>query len=108
MNMATINEAAKALGINAQKLRRGVESGKYPFVPIGTRKLVDIDKLREIMGPEEATIGIKEASELTGLSEKTIRRGIREGWMPNQRHGKAYELKPGEIIAALQRMEVRK
>lgn len=108
MNMATINEAAKALGINAQKLRRGVESGKYPFVPIGTRKLVDIDKLREIMGTEDATIGIKEASELTGLSEKTIRRGIREGWLPHQRHGKAYELKPGEIIAALQGMEVRK
>lgn len=107
MKLATINEAAQTLGKSPQQLRRGIEAGRYPFVSIGTRKLVDVDELVEIVNKENATIGIVEAIELTGLSDKTIRRGIREGWLPYIREGKAYRFLPGELLNALQGMKQR-
>lgn len=108
MKLATINEAAVMLVKSPQQLRRGVDAGRYPFIQVGTRKLVDVDELREIVNHEAATIGIEEASELTGLPVSAIRRGIREGWIPCERPGKAYAIKPGELLESLQRMKQQK
>ena len=108
MKLVTINEAAPMLGKSSQQLRRGIDAGRYPYVPIGSRKLVDVDELREIIKRENATIGIEDAAELTGLSVSTIRRGAREGWLPCTKTGKAYEFLPGELLDALQDMKKRK
>lgn len=105
MKLATINEAAKLLGKSPQQLRRGIKAGRYPYTPIGTRTLVDIDKVQGIIDQEESSVGIQEASELTGLPPATIRRGAKEGWLPCKKTGRAYEFKPGELLAALQNME---
>ena len=108
MKFATISEAASVLGRSEQQLRRGVESGRYPHAKICGRKLVDIDELTEIIKAENATIGIKEAAELTGLPAKTIRRGAREGWLPCSKGAKAYEFIPGQLLEALEGMKERK
>ena len=105
MKLVTINEAAPLVGKSPQQLRRGIEAGRYPYVPIGNRKLVDVDELTEIIDRESATIGIEEATELTGLTDKVIRRGIREGWLPYIKEGKAYRFLPGQLIEALQSMK---
>ena len=107
MKLVTINEAAPMLGKSTQQLRRGVDSGRYPYVPIGSRKLVDVDELREIIRAESARIGIKEAAELTGLPVNTIRRGVREGWIPSTKVGKEYEILPGELLDTLESMKKR-
>lgn len=105
MKLATINEAAQILGKSPQQLRRGIDAGRYPFVSIGTRKLVDVDELTDIINRERATISIKEAAELTGLPVSTIRRGAREGWLPCSKEGKSYEFLPGQLLNALQGMK---
>lgn len=105
MKLATITEAAHILGKSPQQLRRGIDAGRYPFVSIGTRKLVDVDELTDIINRERATIGIKEAAELTGLPVSTIRRGAREGWLPCSKEGKSYEFLPGQLLNALQGMK---
>lgn len=105
MRLTTINEAAPLVGKSPQQLRRGIDAGRYPYVPIGNRKLVDVDELTEIIDRENATIGIEEATELTGLTDKVIRRGIREGWLPYIKEGKAYRFLPGQLIEALQGMK---
>ena len=105
MKLKTINEAAVLVGKSPQQLRRGIAAGRYPYVPLGSRKLMDVDELQEIIAQEVSTIGMVEAVELTGLNDKAIRRGIREGWIPFTKDGKAYRFKPGELIAALQEMK---
>lgn len=105
MKLKTINEAAALVGKSPQQLRRGIEAGRYPYVPLGSRKLMDVDELQEIIRQEDSTIGMVEAVELTGLNDKAIRRGIREGWIPCKKDGKAYRFKPGELIEALQGMK---
>lgn len=108
MKLASINEAAQALGKSPQQLRRGIDAGRYPYVAIGSRKLVDVDELAGIVQRERATIGIREAAELTGLPVSTIRRGAREGWIPCRKDGKSYEFLPGELLAAIEQMKVTK
>ena len=108
MKLASINEAAQALGKSPQQLRRGIDAGRYPYVAIGSRKLVDVDELSGIVQRENATIGIKEAAELTGLPPSAIRRGAREGWIPCRKTGKSYELLPGELLAAIEKLKVTK
>ena len=107
MKLATINEAAPILGKSPQQLRRGIDAGRYPYVPIGNRKLVDVEELSEIIKREDSTIGIREAAELTGLSEKAIRRGAQEGWLPCSKEGKSYEFIPAELLAALESKKIR-
>lgn len=108
MRFMTIAEAARLLGIPEQRLRRGVEAGRYPYVQIGHRKLVDMDELEPIIRAERATIGIREAAQLTGLPETAIRRGAREGWLPCRKDGKAYIFQPEQLLAALERMKIKR
>lgn len=108
MKLMTINEAAGVVNRSEQQLRRGVSEGRYPFIEIGARKLLDVDELAEIIQAEDSTINIRQAAELTGLSEKTIRRGCREGWIPHRKGKKAYEFIPGALLAALEGMKRRK
>lgn len=107
MKLMTVNEAAPLLGKTAQQLRRGIKNGRYPYVPVGSRQLVDIDELAEIIQGEDATIGIDEVADLTGLTPSVVRRGAREGWLPCSKGQKAYRFKPGEVLDALEGMKAR-
>ena len=108
MKMTTINEAARALEIPASQIRRGIAEGRYAYIPVGNRMLVDLDELTLIIRNEKAVIGVKAASELTGLSESTIRRGAQNGWLPCTRKGVHFEFIPGQLLEALQKMKTKK
>lgn len=107
MNLKTINEAVGVLNRSEQQLRRGVKDGRYPYIAVGTRMLVDVDELVEIIQAEDSTINIRQAAELTGLSERAIRRGCAEGWIPHRKGNKAYEFVPGKLLEALEGMKRR-
>ena len=102
MRLLTIPEAARILGIPVQLLRRHVRSGRYPSYDIDGRTLVDLDELAPRVMAERATIGIRDAAELTGLSERMLRRGARGGWLPCERIGNAYRFVPAQLLAALE------
>lgn len=108
MRLMTISEAARLLGISEQRLRRGVEAGRYPYIRIGSRKLVDVDELEPVIRAEQATIGIREAAQLTGLPMTAIRRGAREGWLPCRKDGKAYLFQPAQLLDALEQMKKKR
>lgn len=107
MKLMTVNEAAPLLGRTAQQLRRGMKDGRYPYVPVGSRQLVDVDELAEVIREEDATISIDEVADLTGLSPTTVRRGAREGWLPCKKGRKSYRFVPGEVVKALEQMKAR-
>ena len=102
MRLLTIPEAARILKMDKQKLRRGVQAGRYAHYEIDGRTMVDVDALGEIIEAEKRTIGIEEAAELTGLSKTMIRRGVRGGWLPCEKIGKAYRFVPARLLEALE------
>ena len=89
MRMRTINEAAEALGVTGYRLRQGIQSGRYPSLKLGRRRLVDLDALAPIVEAEEANreswTGTMEISRLTGLRPGQIRRMSDEGQLPHRR-----------------------
>lgn len=89
MKFRTIREAAEVLGVTESRLRRAVQSGRVPSMKLGTRNVVDIDAAAEMLNRVPG-VGIAEVSEETGLSVSAIRRGIREGWIPFEKPGKAF------------------
>ena len=92
MKYATPREAAKLLGIAAQRIRRNAQSGIYPFMMIGSHMVVDVDAIREILEREdpliERMLGIVDLSKKYGLTDSAIRRGTQEGWLPYMRRGR--------------------
>lgn len=88
MKWMTINEAADILGISPQQLRRGIQYGRYPFMLVGNRKLVDVDELILIISEEHDLINIRDLSAITGLTTSAIRAGIADGWLPHRMIGR--------------------
>lgn len=89
MNMKTCGEAADILKdvfpVTAAKLKKGCLSGKYPFIRICSRIIVDVDELRQILAREREDnllLSTDELSQRTGLCPSTIRRATKEGWLP--------------------------
>lgn len=103
MNLQTVRTICKELGIPEIRVRRAIDAGKLDTMKLGSRTLVDLDTAREILKPmvEGATIGdvIRE----TGLKETAIRRGIREGWIPYEKPGKAYVFDLDAVKKALRK-----
>lgn len=89
MKFATIKDAAMALGVTESRMRRAVQMGTVPSMKLGSRSVVDIDAAAEILKNTKG-VGIEEVSRETGLSISAIRRGIREGWIPCDKPGKAF------------------
>lgn len=103
MKFMTIPEAAKYFEIDVQVIRRGVQSGKYPLMRVGNRSLLDVDGMREIVEAERRVgLSIEDVHEMTGLSIGTIRRGIKEGWLPCWKRGTAFQFDEDELRQALQ------
>lgn len=102
MKLQTIPEAAKALGMNAQQLRRRVQAGQYPSYEINGRVMVDVEELARIVEIERGSIGIAEAVKLTGLSEGMIRKGVRGGFLPYIKVGNGIRFIPAQLLDALE------
>ena len=105
MRLRTINEAAALLDVSARHLRRGIREGRYAYIQVGNRQIVDVDELGPIIETERATVGIREAMALTGLSEATIRRAVRAGRLPAVRLRSGYAFVPAQLIAAVEAMK---
>lgn len=102
MKFMTIPETAKHLDTDTQVLRRGVQSGKYPFIKVGNRVLLEIEGTKAVVAKEARDgLSIEEVHNMTGLSIGTIRRGIKEGWLPCWKRGVSYHFDEGEVREAL-------
>lgn len=91
MKLMTCREASLQLteyGVTLSRLKRGCMSGKYPYLRIGNRVLVDLDVLLPLVAEERDNRELLSTSELSlriGLSETTIRRAVAEGWIYDAR-----------------------
>lgn len=103
MNLITVRMACAELGVSEAAVRRAIASKRLPAMQIGNRTLVDLDTAREVLKPAWQPVGIEEVSQATGLSVTAIRRGIREGWIPCEKPGRAYEFNLAEVISAIER-----
>lgn len=111
MRLMTCSEASKELGVSRERIKRGVDAKRYPYVllPQG-RILVDLDELSPIINFEDALknyIGIVELSKETGLSREVLRRGAEEGWIPSVKMGIRYRFSLDEVMAAIDGMRQR-
>lgn len=101
MKFATIREAAVELTISEDRLRRAVRNGDIPHMKLGTRTVVDIDRVAELLKRPEG-VNIATVSSETGLSVSAIRRAVREGWMPCDKSGRAFMFDMDEVRAAIE------
>lgn len=101
MNLRTIIEAAQLLDVSQSRVRRAVKTGQIAHVLVGNRCLVDVDtagdELKKVQG-----VPIKEICRLTGLTDSAVRRGVKEGWIPCQKPGRAMIFDPAQVMDAIQ------
>lgn len=103
MNLQTVRTVCAELGISEIQVRRAIAAGKLDTMKLGSRLLVDLDTARDILKPEVTGANIKDVSRETGLNITAIRRGIREGWIPCQKPGKAYVFDLDAVKKALRK-----
>ena len=103
MNLQTVRTICKELGVSEIRVRRAIEAGKLDTLKLGSRTLVDLDTAREILKPVMEGATIEDVSKETGLNITAIRRGIREGWIPCEKPGKAYVFDLDEVKKALRK-----
>lgn len=108
MNLQTIRTVSQVLNIKEQAVRRAVASGKLEGLKLGNRMLVDLDTAREVLERTERAASIADVHEKTGLTETAIRRGIREGWLPCEKTGKAYAFDLEAVEAAIRQRMTKK
>ena len=103
MNLQTVRTISKELGISEIRVRRAIDAGKLDTMKLGSRTLVDLDTAREILKPAMDGATIEDVIRETGLKETAIRRGIREGWIPCEKPGKAYVFDMDAVKKALRK-----
>lgn len=108
MNLQTVRTVCKELGISESRVRRAIADKSLPVMQLGNRMLVDMDTARNILKPAQAGVTIEEVSRATGLNVTAIRRGIREGWIPCEKPGKAYTFQLDQVIKAIERRMTEK
>ena len=102
MNLQTIRTAARELGVSEASVRKAVADGRLKTLPLGNRRLVDLDTARNILSPPSG-LNIGALSVETGLNRAAIYRGVREGWIPCQRDGRSLIFQLDEVLAALKK-----
>ncbi|MEA4928565.1 MAG: helix-turn-helix domain-containing protein [Candidatus Limiplasma sp.] len=104
MKMLTINEAARALKVSRLLLSRAVERGEIASMPLGARRVIDLDAARAYLGRRrEAGVGVDALSTATGLTVGAIRRGVAEGWIPHWRDGRTLRFDVAAVCDAINR-----
>lgn len=116
MKLMTCTEACKHLedefGMTASQLKRGCLAGKYPWMKIGNRMLVDVDALLPILTKErqemKTLLSTTELAQRIGLSESSIRRGVADGWIPCRIVGRNMRFSLMEVQQAISERMGRK
>lgn len=104
MKLATIPDAAQALEIAENRLRRDVRDGQVPSIKVGNRSLIDVDEARDLYVTRDG-LSIEQLREETGLTVGGIRRAIRDGWLPCWVDGNRYRFNRDDVAQAIrQRM----
>lgn len=103
MNLQTVRTICKELGVAEIRVRRAIANGKLDTMKLGNRVLVDLDTARDVLQPVVEGASIEDVSQETGLTVTAIRRGIREGWIPCEKPGKAYVFNLDEVKQALRK-----
>lgn len=103
MNLQTVRTVCSELGISEGSVRRAIADKKLPTMKLGNRMLIDLDTAREALQKSRIEgSSIEEVSQATGLTITAIRRGIREGWIPHEKPGKAYIFNIDAVIKAIE------
>lgn len=106
MQLMTIREAARALGVPEGRIRRAVREGALSCLELGNRRMVDLEEARALAA--DAGVGLKEMAERTGLSVHALRRGILAGWIPARKEGKAWRMDAQEAEKAIRARMARR
>lgn len=102
MKLLPIAEVAKEIGWSRQQVVRAIEDGELKPLILGSKRMVDLDKARELAKrAADEGIGIDALSTLTGLTVGAIRTGIAEGWIPCWRKGRAWRFDGQQVIDAI-------
>ena len=109
MNMQTVRTVCEVLGVPEYRVRNAIRDKQLKVLPLGNRQLIDLDEARALLvKPSEGTIKMAELSAAIGISQTGIRRGIREGWIPCEKVGKAFVFHLEDVEKAIrERMEKR-
>lgn len=102
MNLQTVRTVCKKLGVSEGSVRRAIADKRLPTMKLGNRMLVDLDTAQDILKPRKEGVSIEDVSQATGLNITAIRRGIREGWIPCEKPGKAYVFQLDEVLKAIE------
>lgn len=102
MNLQTVRTVCKELGVSEGSVRRAIADKRLPTMKLGNRMLVDLDTAKDILKPMKEGASIEDVSQATGLNITAIRRGIREGWIPCEKPGKAYVFQLDEVLKAIE------
>lgn len=110
MKMLPSGEIAKQLsdlGVTRQQVFRAINAGELRYLPMGGRRLVEMDEARAYFEAKKRYgMGIDALSTRTGLSASAIRRGVRDGWLPCRMYGRTMRFELDEVNAAIEaRME---
>lgn len=110
MRFMTPNDAATALSeyaISEGQIKRGAQRGRFPYIKVGSRMMVDVDAAAAILAKEREDDNLMNTEQLsvaTGLSASAIRRGVAEGWLPaRDARGRHLRFDLDEVHAALER-----
>lgn len=111
MKMMTCREASQAmlaehaLRITAARIRQGCTSGKYPYMLVGNRVLVDFDAICPLLMTEYADKGLStsDLAQRIGLSESAIRRAVADGWLPCEKGGRSMRFDLTEVQSAIKK-----
>lgn len=102
MNLQTVRTVCKELGISESSVRRAIAEKRLPAMKLGNRMLVDLDTAQDVLKCRKGGATIEEVSKATGLNITAIRRGIREGWIPYERPGKAFIFQLDDVLKAIE------
>lgn len=114
MKMMTCREASEVLaeyGMTASRLKRECLNDQLPCMRVGNRVMVDVDVLRVILEKRREQDDLLSTGELSvriGLSESTIRRAVRDGWLPCRMIGRNMRFSLTEVENAIAEQMGRK
>ena len=103
MNLQPISAASKKLGVPDSRIRKAVKEKKLRMMRLGTRMLVDMDEVQEMLAEEYSGATIKDVMAATGLCDTAIRRGVREGWLTCQKTERGLIFDLDEVLKAIEK-----
>lgn len=91
------------LDVSAYAVREAISAGDLRVLPLGAKRLIDLEEARAYFTAKRRPgIGIDALSTATGLRVSAIRRGVRDGWIPCERRGRALWFDLEQVMQAIE------